>query len=119
MKLERKKFIELFEFKSKSKIQAKDGLPCGKYPFYTSSNIQSKFIDECNYEGESLIFGTGGKASVHFEKRKFSTSTDCLIAQSKDKKQIDVNYSFYYFKSKIIQIPSLIFNPGYLFITYF
>jgi type I restriction enzyme S subunit len=99
MKLERKKFIELFDFKAKSKIQAKDGLLYGNYPFYTSSNIQSKFINEYNYEGECLIFGTGGKASIHFEKGKFSTSTDCLTAQAIDKNQIDVNYVFYYLKS--------------------
>ena len=50
----------------KSKIKASDGKSEGKYKFFTSSPMQTRFIDEANYDKPSLIFGTGGNASVHF-----------------------------------------------------
>lgn len=67
----------------KSKIKAGDGLIEGKYKFFTSSNVQSKYIDGYNYKEPALIFGTGGNASIHFCDKPFSTSTDCLVFYSK------------------------------------
>lgn len=63
----------------KSKIKAGEGLEKGAYRFFTSSNIQTKYIDSYQYDGPALIFGTGGSASVHFCDEKFATSTDCLV----------------------------------------
>jgi type I restriction enzyme S subunit len=99
MKLKQKRFGELFNFASKSKIQAKEGLNEGKYPFYTSSNILSKYINEYLYTGESLIFGTGGKPSIHFQTKHFATSTDCLIAQPINLDEIYTEYCFYFIQS--------------------
>ena len=63
----------------KSKIKAGEGLEKGTYRFFTSSNIQTKYIDTYQYDRPALIFGTGGSASVHYCKEKFATSTDCLV----------------------------------------
>lgn len=63
----------------KSKIKAGEGLEKGTYRFFTSSNIQTKYIDTYQYDGPALIFGTGGSASVHYCEEKFATSTDCLV----------------------------------------
>ena len=70
---------------TKSKIKAGTGKENGKYKFFTSSNIQNKFIDEYQYDDTALIFGTGGNASIHFCDEKFSTSTDCLVFFAKEK----------------------------------
>ena len=45
------------------------------------------------FNEESLVFGTGGNASVHFAEGKFSVSTDCLVAQPKTD---DINPKFVY-----------------------
>lgn len=85
-----------FNFLNKSKIKAGDGLSEGDFPFYTSSSIQSKFLNDYEIEDESLIFGTGGSASIHYSKGKFSTSTDCFVIQSNNKYEIDLKYVYFY-----------------------
>jgi len=90
----------LFEFQTKSKIKAGDGLPEAKYPFYTSSNSLVKWHDDFLFEGDSLIFGTGGNPSVHFENRHFSVSTDCLVAKPKTE-IFNTKYYYYYLKSNM------------------
>lgn len=78
----------------KSKIKAGDGKAKGKYKFFTSSPIQSKYVDEANYTQPSLIFGTGGNASVHYCDEPFSTSTDCLVMYGKSKIELETIYNY-------------------------
>ena len=89
------KFADVFEFQKKSKIKAGDGKESGRFPFYTSSAELSKCVDNALFDGESLVFGTGGNASVHFEGGKFSVSTDCLVAQPKTD-NINPKYVYHY-----------------------
>lgn len=70
---------DVFIQQDKSKIKAGEGIDDGIYPFYTCSNELTKRINTAQYKGPALIFGTGGKASVHFCSEDFSTSTDCLV----------------------------------------
>ena len=63
----------------KSKIKAGEGKNKGKYKFFNSSNVQTKFYDEYQYDKPALIFGTGGNASIHYCDEPFSTSTDCIV----------------------------------------
>jgi type I restriction enzyme S subunit len=88
------KFGDIFEFRKKSKVKAGEGEIKGKFPFYTSSNILNKYIDEYLFDGESLIFGTGGNASIHFARNNFNVSTDCLVAQTKNG---NINTKFIYY----------------------
>lgn len=53
---------EICKFLPKSKRKASDGISEGSYPFYTSSQSCSKYCNECDYEEECLIIGTGGTA---------------------------------------------------------
>jgi len=92
------KLIKLFDFLPKSKFKAGSGLKEGLYPFYTSSNTLSKYLNNYLYEPECLVFGTGGKASIHFAVEKFSTSTDCIVIKSKESVAIDTNYVYQYLK---------------------
>ena len=78
----------------KSKIKASDGKSEGKYKFFTSSPMQTRFIDEANYDKPSLIFGTGGNASVHFCDEPFSTSTDCLVMYGRNKIELESIYNY-------------------------
>ena len=76
------KLGDILEIQPKSKRKAGEGIINGKYPFYTCSNELTKSINTADYEGDALIMGTGGMASIHYEKGKFSTSTDCLVYKS-------------------------------------
>ena len=76
------KIGDILEIQPKSKVKAGEGITNGKYPFYTCSNELTKSVNTADYEGDALIMGTGGMASIHYEKGKFSTSTDCLVYKS-------------------------------------
>jgi type I restriction enzyme S subunit len=95
------KFGDCFDYEVKSKIRAGDGLQTGKYPFYTSSSELSKYLDEYQYDKVSLVFGTGGNASVHYTDISFSASTDCLVAIAKDESKIFTKFIFYYLSGNI------------------
>jgi len=69
---------EVCKFLPKSKRQASYGEKYGEYPFYTSSQICSKYCDEYDYEDECLIIGTGGNANIKYSS-KFSCSTDNFV----------------------------------------
>lgn len=81
----------------KSKIKAGEGLNEGEYKFFTSSNTQSKWLNQYQYDKPALIFGTGGMASVHFCDTPFSTSTDCIVMYAKD--NFNLEYVYYYLES--------------------
>ena len=92
-------FEDIFDYLPKSKRQAGTGLAKGIYPFYTSSDDLSKYIDEFDYSGNCLIFGTGGNPSVHYQSGKFSNSTDCITACPKNTSEINVKYCYLFFRS--------------------
>ena len=84
---------------AKSNIKAGDGHTLGQYKFFTSSQIQSKYINSAEYFKPGLIFGTGGSPSIHFCNTPFSTSTDCLVMYAKDNTNLEFVYQ--YLKSRM------------------
>ena len=84
---------EICKFLPKSKRNAKYGTNEGLYPFYTSSQNCTKYCDECDYEDECLIIGTGGSANIKYSN-KFSCSIDNLIVKI-DTEQL-TKYIYYY-----------------------
>jgi restriction endonuclease S subunit len=99
--MKQERLEHLFDFQPKSKIKAGDGLEDGLYPFYTSSENQSKYLNEFQHGPGCLVFGTGGKASVHLTTSPFATSTDCITIKPKPNVGIDVGYVFQYFKGNM------------------
>ncbi len=93
------KLSEIVKFSKKSHRKAGDGLNEGKYPFFTSSQIQSKWFNEADYNEESIILGTGGLPSIHIAK-DFSTSTDTFILKSTDT-SISLRYVYYFLSGNI------------------
>ena len=91
-------FSKLFDFNKKSKRKSGDGLPKGDYPFYSSSSSISKYTSEPDYTFErSLIFGTGGQASIHYREGSFSTSGDCFVVTKQNEVQMHTKFAYYYF----------------------
>lgn len=87
---------DAFRFAAKSKFKASQGKEEGRYKFFTSSPVQKKWIDEATFESESIIFGTGGSASIHYSMDKFSTSTDCLVAELNESAELSIKYVYYF-----------------------
>jgi type I restriction enzyme, S subunit len=77
--LSKVKFGKLFDLGSKSKRPASQGKEVGRYPFFTSSTVKPKFIDEFDHEGEALIIGDGGAANISFYAGRFSASDHCYV----------------------------------------
>ncbi len=93
------KLNELIDYLPKSKRKAGEGLDVGEYPFFSSSQIQNKWLNECDYRQDAIILGTGGSASVHFETN-FSTSADVFSVISKNEMLI-IKYLYYYFQNNM------------------
>lgn len=87
-------FDSLFDWKEKSYIKSGDGKQTGKYKMFVCSDTETKRFNEYLESGESLIFGTGGKASCHYANEKFAYSTDCVVAQ---KESANICTKFYYY----------------------
>lgn len=90
-------FGELFDWKGKSKIKSGDGSIVGKYKMFVCSDSETKQYDEFLENAESIVFGTGGKASCHYANEPFAYSTDCIVAQPKSDKTY-VKFYYYYFR---------------------
>lgn len=89
------KFKTLFKYAPKSNLKAGDGADDGNFPFYTSSSIVSKRTDKAQYYDESLIFGNGGTANVHYCNEPFATTSHCFVAVPRTK-AINPKYVYYF-----------------------
>lgn len=76
----------------KSRIKAGDGLEQGKFKFFTSSQVQSKWLNQFHYLEPALIFGTGGAPSIHYCDTPFSTSTDCIVFYGRSETELQTIY---------------------------
>jgi type I restriction enzyme S subunit len=92
------KFSQILDFQKKSQMKAGEGLANGTFPFFTSSSTLSKYTEFAQFTSPSIIFGTGGSASVHVCDQPFSVSTDCLVAQIKPElsKKFVIKFIYYY-----------------------
>jgi len=93
------KLGEVVSFLQKSNRRAGDALEIGKYPFFTSSQVQDKYFNEVDYIEEALILGTGGSASIHISQF-FSCSADNFIIKSNTNKLLN-KYIYEYLKGRI------------------
>jgi type I restriction-modification system DNA methylase subunit/restriction endonuclease S subunit len=86
---------EVCKFLPKSKRNAKYGNKEGLYPFFKSSIKVDCYVDDPDYEEESLIIGDGGEPNINYGI-KFSTSDHCYILQNKNKLLLNLKYAYYY-----------------------
>src|SRR3546814_436566 len=64
----------------------------GTYPFFCSS-ADPKAIDQWLVDGEAVVLGTGGVASVNFGQGRFAYSTDCWAIQAR-KGELSTEYLY-------------------------
>ena len=89
------KVSEICKYAPKSNIKARDACDGGKYVFFTSSADESKRYNAYQHEGEGIIMGTGGNATLHYYDGKYAVSTDCIVLLPNE--QIRCKYLYYFF----------------------
>ena len=89
------KLKNLTTFLPKSKIKAGAGINNGKFPFFTSSDTLSLYIDDYLYDCEAIILGTGGKPSCNYYNGKFSVSTDNFVIITNN---INTKFLYYFLR---------------------
>jgi len=85
---------EICKFDIKSKRNAKYGCKDGLYPFFKSSMKIDSYVNEPDYQEESLIIGDGGEPNINYGI-KFSTSDHCYVLQNKNKLLVNLKYIYY------------------------
>ena len=90
---------DLCSYAPKSQIKAGEAIKGAKYMFFTSSADESKRYSDYQLDGEGIIMGTGGNATLHYYSGKYATSTDCVVLMPNE--QVRCKYLFYFFKANI------------------
>ena len=93
------KIGDLCSYAPKSKIKAGEAVEGAKYMFFTSSSDESKRYPDYQLDGEGIIMGTGGNATLHYYAGKYATSTDCVVLLPNE--QVRCKYLFYFFKANM------------------
>lgn len=99
--IKNKKISELFEFLPKSKRNAKYGKEVGEYPFFASSSVVTKYVDEPDYTKNKLVLGDGGTASINYAEKDFSCSDHCYILKPLDEEVLNCKYVYWYLYSNL------------------
>ncbi len=86
---------DICTYAPKSGIKAGGATKDGQYVFFTSSEDESKRYTDYQYDGEGIIMGTGGNATLHYYHGKFAVSTDCIVLIPDDR--IRCKYLYYFF----------------------
>ena len=73
------KIDEFCTYAAKSRIKAGEATKDGEYMFFTSSEDESKRYSDYQFDGEGIIMGTGGNATLHYYCGKYAVSTDCVV----------------------------------------
>ena len=89
------KVIDCCKYAPKSSIKAGEAISGGQYMFFTSSSDESKRYSDYLLDGEGIIMGTGGNATLHYYNGKFAVSTDCVVLLPDER--IRCKYLFYFF----------------------
>ena len=88
------KINEICEYAPKSSVKAGDACEDGKYMFFTSSADENKRYTDFQFDGEGIIMGTGGNATLHYYNGKYAISTDCVVLLPN--KSIRCKYLYYF-----------------------
>jgi type I restriction-modification system DNA methylase subunit len=102
---------EVCKFLPKSKRNAKYGEKQGEYPFFKSSIKVDSYVNEPDYEEESLIIGDGGEPNINYGV-KFSTSDHCYILQNRIKLSLNLKYAYYYLYHNLDMMKQLYTGVG-------
>ena len=90
---------DICTYAAKSGIKVGEATKDGQYMFFTSSEDESKRYTDYQYDGEGIIMGTGGNATLHYYHGKYAVSTDCIVLKPDDR--IRCKYLYYFFRANM------------------
>ncbi len=90
---------DLCSYAPKSQVKAGEAVDGAEYMFFTSSADESKRYSDYQLDGEGIIMGTGGNATLHYYSGKYATSTDCVVLLPD--KRLRCKYLYYFFMSRM------------------
>ena len=90
---------DICSYAPKSGIKAGEATKDGQYMFFTSSEDESKRYTDYQYDGEGIIMGAGGNATLHYYHGKYAVSTDCIVLNPDDR--IRCKYLYYFFRANM------------------
>ena len=93
------KIKDVCTYAPKSNIKARDATIDGQYMFFTSSEDESKRYSGYQFDGEGIIMGTGGNATLHYYNGRFAVSTDCVVLLPDDR--LRCKYLYYFFLANL------------------
>lgn len=93
------KIGDICTYAPKSQIKAGEAIDGAEYMFFTSSSDENKRYSEFQIDGEGIVMGTGGSATLHYYSGKFATSTDCVVLLPSD--QVRCKYLYYFLKANM------------------
>ena len=93
------KIGDICAYAPKSQIKAGEAIDGAEYMFFTSSPDENKRYSEYQIDGEGIIMGTGGNATLHYYSGKFATSTDCIVLLPRN--TLRCKYLYYYLKANM------------------
>ena len=93
------KVKDICTYAPKSCIKAGEATLDGEYVFFTSSEDESKRYTDYQFDGEGIIMGTGGNATLHYYNGKFAVSTDCIVLTPDN--SVLCKYLYYFFLANI------------------
>ena len=88
------KIDDFCTYAPKSTIKAGAASKDGQYMFFTSSEDESKRYSDYQLDGEGVIMGTGGNATLHYYSGKYAVSTDCIVLLPDDR--VRCKYLYYF-----------------------
>ena len=90
---------DLCSYAPKSQLKAGQAIEGAKYMFFTSSADETKRYSDYQLEGEGIIMGTGGNATLHYYSGKYAASTDCVVLLPDER--IKCKYLYYFFRANM------------------
>jgi type I restriction enzyme S subunit len=101
-----KRLREVCKFLPISKRNTMYGNKVGLYPFFKSSSKINSYVNQPDYNEESLIIGKI-EGPIIYCCDKFSTNKDCCILQVKNKLLLDIKYVYYYLYNNLDMMKQL------------
>lgn len=105
-------FSAVFDWCDKSNVGSRQAVENGKYILYIASATEFKRYNDYLYDGEALVFSTGGNPAVHYATGRFAYTNHTETAIAKND-EVSLKFYYYYFQlNRLSQLRSTFVGGG-------
>ena len=105
-------FSAVFDWCDKSNIGSRQAVENGKYILYIASATEFKRYNDYLYDGEALVFSTGGNPAVHYATGRFAYTNHTETAIRKNDETYLKFYYYYFQLNRYEQLKSTFVGGG-------